>query len=360
MGELTPAAVAEGALDAGAGGRVRAAVRGVGGATLTDGSWFQGLLERHLAFHAEHGERTRADGALSVEDRARREVRRAALKTAATGAVAATVATSGELASLLTEGLAAPVGVPAALLSIVLETTYKALLQIDLVCDLGALYGAPFGPRDAGEVTALFAVALAPRGAARGMADELALLSNGSLAARVGRSLLRGSFGRNALPVLGLLVSAGFSLAGTHKLGATTQSHLRYRRALAGPVGRLRAADPALLVESVWRVATADGRPGLLACAAVLHSLGPDLRRAALAEAGSADEETWLARVAAVEVDLQPALLEALYVVAGAERAPSPSKLRVLRRLGEKLAREIDFSRIDRIGRHLATGEATI
>lgn len=363
MGELSPAALDRGdqALDAGAEGRVRAAVRGLGAATLSDGSWFYGLLARHLALHAERADRQPAHPGVSVEDRAKREVRKAALRTAAAGAVAATVATTGELATLFTEGLAGPVGVPAALLSIVLEATYKALLQIDLVCDLGAIYDAPFGPRQADEVTALFAVALVPRGGVpREMSDELALLQNGALAARVGRRLLHGSFLRNALPVLGVAVSAGFSLAGTRKLGATTQRYLRYRRALAAPVARLRTADPALLVESVWRLATADGRQGLLAPAAVLHLLGPELRRAALADPGAGGEDAWLGKLAGLDAELQPAFLEALYLVAGAEGHPSPATARILRRLGEKLGRDIDFPRIERIGRHLSSGDAMI
>lgn len=326
MGELSPAALA-------------AWAERLGTATLGNGNWFQGLLARQLALHGERAADRHVQPGVSVEDRARREVRKAAMKTAATGAVAATLATSGELATLFTDGLAGPIGVPAALLSILLEATYKALLQIDMVCDLGAIYEAPFGPRQADEVTALFAVALMPRGGApRGMADEVALLENGALAARVGRRLLRGSFARNALPVLGVAVSAGVSFAGTQKLGATTQSYLRYRRALVVPVALLRAADPALLVESVWRVATADGGQGLLASAGVLHLLAPELRRAAVGSRGAGDEDAWLARLAALDAELQPAFLEALDLVAGADGHPSPAKARVLRQVGAGLS----------------------
>jgi uncharacterized protein (DUF697 family) len=365
MGELSPAALAEPVDDLGLAGRVRAAVKHLGAGSISDGSWFHGLVATHLAAHFERADRTHWDRVypgVSVEDRAKREVRKTALKTAATGAVAATLATSGELLTLLTEGLAGPIGVPAALLSMVLEATYKALLQIDLVCDLGVIYDAPFGPREAGEVTALFAVTLMPRGGVpRGMADELALLENGALAARVGRRLLHGSFMRNALPILGVALSAGFSHAGTLKLGATAQGYLRTRRALAGPVARLRASlDPALLVEGVWRLATSDGHQGLLAPAAVLHLLGPELRRAVIAEPGAGDEDAWIARLAAIDPELRPALLEALYLVAGAEGTPSPGKTRLLRRLGEALEREIDFPRIERIGRHLSSGDAPL
>src|SRR5262249_55750413 len=165
MGDLTRAALADsvGSLGSGVGARLRAAAKHFGRGSLSDGTWFQGLVAAHLAGERERARPQhwdRAYPALPVAERVQREVRKTALKAAATGAGAAPLTTSGELAPLFTEGLAGPIGVPAAVLSMVLEATYKALLQIDLVGDLAAIHGQPFGPGAAGEVTAVFATAV--------------------------------------------------------------------------------------------------------------------------------------------------------------------------------------------------------
>src|SRR5262249_53413051 len=116
MGELSPAALA-------------AWAERLGTATLGNGNWFQGLLARQLALHGERAADRHVQPGVSVEDRARREVRKAAMKTAATGAVAATLATSGELATLFTDGLAGAGGAAGAPLSALVAGPGNARLQ---------------------------------------------------------------------------------------------------------------------------------------------------------------------------------------------------------------------------------------
>ncbi len=66
------------------------------------------------------------------------------LKASVAGAFASAGASAGELLSLFTEGLGAPIGVPAIVVSMCGEAAYTAMLQIDLACDLGSVYGVTF------------------------------------------------------------------------------------------------------------------------------------------------------------------------------------------------------------------------
>src|SRR6266568_3213583 len=146
------------------GGRLRAVAEHLDAGSLRDGSWFERLTAAHLAAHAQKVDSRRWDRrypGVPIEQRARREVEKASRRAAAAGALAAVLASGGELVTLATDGLAGPVGVPAALLSIGLDAVYQALMQVNLVLDLGVIYEAPFGADEVGAIAALFALALA-------------------------------------------------------------------------------------------------------------------------------------------------------------------------------------------------------
>src|SRR5262249_25635777 len=151
---------------------------------------------------------------------------------------------TGELLSLVTDGLAAPVGVPAAVLSMALEAGFTALLQIDLACDLASIYGVPFDADDVGEVATLFGLALEveikkkkeaeadAKEAPTGLTSKLIQLEDGEIATRIGKKLLEEAVMRNIVPVAGIAISARWNYVATTKLGATVKKYVRYRRAL--------------------------------------------------------------------------------------------------------------------------------
>ena len=142
---------------------LRDAAKHLGAQSLKDGTWFKNLVAGHAKKHqtmVTTGSWDTVYPGLDAEARADKHIQRVAVKASAAGACASIGASAGELLSLLTEGLAAPIGVPAAMLSMGLEAAYTALLQVDLACDLASIYGVPFNPDDLGELATLFAVAL--------------------------------------------------------------------------------------------------------------------------------------------------------------------------------------------------------
>src|SRR5262249_22661031 len=123
--------------------------------SLKDGTWFKKLVANHAKSHQSMvttGSWDAVYPGLDAEARAEKHIERVAIKAAAAGAVASIGCSTGELLALVTEGLAAPIGVPAAMISMGLEAAYTALLQIDLACDLASIHGVPFDPDNMGEL----------------------------------------------------------------------------------------------------------------------------------------------------------------------------------------------------------------
>jgi hypothetical protein len=361
-------------------GKLRDAAKHIGVSSIRDGSWFQGVIRAHVKSYFEKVDRGRWERlypGIPVEERARLETHRVAVKAAAAGALAAMGASTGELVSLFTEGLAAPVGVPAALLSMALEAAFTSLLQVNLSCDLGLIYGVPFNPDDLGEIATLFGLSLEmdvyskkereeaeETDAPRGLMARLMQLEEGQIATRIGRKLLEDSLVRNVLPIVGVPISARWNYVTTLKLGAKVKKYMRYRHAIRGAVAKLRlgsVTDPTLLIEGGWLMATVDGEAGheeLLALAAIMDLLTPEQRQAMTnGQAFGDHEEQWFGQLATVDGQMQPALLDALYLIAAADRELAVPERRFLARVGATLGREIDFGRVEEICRHLQHGD---
>jgi hypothetical protein len=316
---------------------------------------------------------------LDVEARARRQVAGVARRAAATGAIASVGASTGELLSLFSEGLAAPVGVPATMISMALEAGYTSLLQIDLVCDLASIYGVPFDADDIGEVATLFGLALGIEiketkrkeevkpgdvDAPQGLTAKLIELEDGDIATRIGRKMLEDSVIKNIVPVLGVGIAARWNYVATRRVAAAAKKYIRYRCALHHALARLDLSgvtDPAVLVEGAWLLATVDGDAGheeVMAVAVIMDSLPEDQRKALeLDRALGDDEEQWFEDLARVPPAMLDPLLDVLYLVAATDKEIQASERRFLRRVGKAVGREIDFPRIERICEHLASGE---
>lgn len=359
-------------------GMLREAAKQLGGAGLKDGTWFKKLIAEHVKKHQAAISAASWDAAypgLDAEARAERHIGIVARKASAAGAIASVGASTGELLALVTEGLAAPVGVPAAMLSMTLEAIYTALLQIDLACDLASIHGVPFDPDDAGEIATLFAVALGiepkkldkhaegARGPeAEGLTARLIALQEGEVATRIGRKLLEESVMRNIIPFAGIAISARWNYVATRLLGKKANRYIRYRSALRRAFTRVdcaRITDPMLLVEGAWLLSTADGdatHEEIMAIAILADVLGRgehlDTDRARVE-----DEDEWLDRIARTPVESRGAILEALYLVAATDRELQTPERRLLRRVGKALGRPVDFERVEQLCRHLADGD---
>jgi len=346
---------------------------------IADGTWFQRSIAGHIKKHAASVSSDHWDHiypGLDREKRADKRIRDAMMKASAAGAAASAGASVGELLSLVTEGLAAPVGVPAAMLSMAAEAAYTARLQVDLACDLASIYGAPFDPDDFGEVATLFGLAFevdlhTPKAeertpeeiaAEKGLTARLLSLEDGEFAKRIGRKLLEESVMRNVIPVVGIGVSARWNYVATRRFGAHARKYARYRRVLRHACERLRlrdAPDPALIIQGAWLLATVDGDVGheeLLAIGLLLEGASIHSDDVHIEETGD-DEESWFERLAKSPPDLHAPLLDVLYLTAATDRDLEAPERRFLRRVGKAIGREIDFDRVQQFVSHLSEGE---
>jgi hypothetical protein len=363
--------------------KLREAAKQIGVDRFGDGTWFQRVVAKHVRKHLAATTAQLWDErypGLPVEVRARREIKRVALKASVAGVLASTGASTGEILALVTEGMAAPVGLPAAILSMTLEAAYTSLLQVDLACDLASIYGVPFDADDVGEVTTLFGLAFdvdmkkrtvrhAEDGRTEheteGLTSKLQELEEGEVAKRIGRKLMEDAVVRNIVPFLGIPVSARWNYVATKRLGKTVKKYVRYRHALALGCSGLRLdtiADPATLVEGAWLLATTDGDAGheeVMALALIMDKIPEAQRREIeLDKSLGDDEEEWFEALARAPASLHEPLLDVFYLIAATDREIQAAERRFLRRVGKTIGRTIDFDRLERICRHLDSGEA--
>ena len=347
---------------------------------LLEGGWFRGLVDEHIRRHAEKGDEKHWQAVYPLKDmeaRATAEIGRVARKAALAGALASVGASAGELVALTSEGMAAPIGIPAIAVSLLAETVYTAILQIDLACDLGSIYGVPFNGKDGSDLATLFGLALAlpPKEREReiglikppGLIDRLLELEDGELARRIGRKLIEDALVSNLIPVAGIPISAHSNYVATRELGATVRRFVRYRRALRFAFTQLRfdtMAEPELLVEGAWILATIDGDPdseAAMAIALIVDALPEENRRSVTSDrAFGDDQESWFDALALVPPQMHAPLLDVLYLVAATGGSVKPVERRFLQRVGRALEVPIDIARVEQICRHIALGEVTL
>jgi hypothetical protein len=362
---------------------LREAAEHIGVAGLRDGSWFRRIVASHVKkHHATIGDRHWDDlyPGLDKEERARRHIKHVARLASAAGALGSLGAGTGELLALVTDGIAAPVGVPAAVLSMALEGAYTSLLQVDLACDLASMYGVPFDADDVGEVATLFGLAFEidvkrtkkhddagnedAEDIDGGLTAKLLELEDSAIATKIGKKLLEDAFVRNAIPVAGVFISARWNYVATKRLGAAVNKYVRYRRALLHACSRLRldaVTDPKVLVAGAWLLATTDGDAGheeVMTLALIMDLLTEEQRRTLeLDRTLGDDEEEWFESLATMPQAMHAPLLDVLYLIAASDRELAAAERRFLRRVCKALAQEADLERVRRIGRHLSEGE---
>ena len=363
--------------------QLRDAARQIGVDKLRDGSWFQRVVADHVKKHlaaTDAGRWAARHPGKDLEERASLEIKRAARRAAAAGIVASTGASTGEILALVTEGLAVPVGVPIAIVCMILEAAYTSFLQIDLACDLASMYGVPFDADDIGEVATLFGLSLevdvkkrrpihedetrSEPDEERGLTAKLQELEDGELAKKIGKKLIEESVMRNAIPLLGIPISGRWNYVATKRLGHTAKKYMRYRRALVQGCAALRldsVGDPALLVESAWLLATTDGDAGheeVMALALIMDQLTDGQRRSIeLDKTLGDDEEEWFVELAKAPRAMHDPMLDVFYLIAATDKEVQAAERRFLRRVGKAIGRPIDFDRLERICRHLADGD---
>jgi hypothetical protein len=293
----------------------------------------------------------------TADERADRHIAQAARRAALSGGLAAAGAHVGEVLTILTEGLAAPICLPAVVASLASEIVASAKVQIDLVFDLGSIYGVPSDVSDTGELAEIFDLAL-HAGKADGAwraGEPPRPATEDEILARLGRSILEDAV-LGLVPFVGIPVSAAGSYRATMRVGAAARRFVRRRAALREALRRLTFDGPrALLVEGAWLLATADGiatYEELLAVAAVARSLSSDERAAALhgvRHIDVPDERCWLERVSSLDAHERAALADAMAVVAGLRGPTRHPERCFLARAGAALGVPVDLERIEAI-----------
>jgi hypothetical protein len=260
----------------------------------------------------------------------------------------------GEAVTVLTEGLAAPICVPAVVASIGGDVVANAKAQIDLVFDLASIHGAPFDVDDTDELAVVLDLALfggrAGPWPGPGAADEIL--------ARIGRGLLEDA-ALALVPFVGIPFSAVGNYRAALRAGAVARGWIRRRVALRDAlVGLGSSASSALLLEGAWLLATADGvatHEELLVLAALARAL-PGEERPGVSCLDAVDEGAFLARAAALAPGDRAALVGGLVVVAGLRGPTRHPEQRFLARVGDATGLAIDLRRVDAIHRALDGG----
>lgn len=179
---------------------------------------------------------------LSADARADRRIARAARLSALSGALTAAGALVGEALTIVTDGLAAPIGLSAAAVSVATQIIASAKVQIDLVHDLASIYGVSSDGRNTTELAEVFDLVFdagKARGAWRGggvsrPATDRAILTR--LGLRIVENATLG-----LVPLVGIPVSAVRSYRATVRVGEAARRVLR-RRAALRPSARRRTA----------------------------------------------------------------------------------------------------------------------
>jgi len=363
-----------------AGTKIHTAVRGLKRREDEATNWIQRFIYREIEQRAhtrgsDHWERLFPG--LPPEERARRRMRRMLTRATVAGVAAAAGASTAEVLSIVGEGVSAFGAIPLGLASIGAEALYTTALQIDLAFDLASIYGVPFAHDDVGEISTLLALALGvdlvqeptrhDKPAANGETKlwrVMRQMRREDFAERVSRSVVQQALLRNAVPVLGVLVSAGWNQIVLRRFAQQVHTAVRQRFAItracrAVQLGEQQTAR--LILDGAWLIATGDGdinhQEGL-ALAVLIDSL-PLPERIAVHEASFPDdEEDWFWRIDALPLGARDVLVDVLSLVASADGAFTTPERRFLKRLSRTLGREIDLAAIERLVARIRQGEA--
>jgi tellurite resistance protein len=344
-------------------------------------SWMQRFIYREIE------QRTRTRGAtywdqqfpgLSPENRAQARIRRMLTRSTVAGVAAAAGASTAEVLSIAGEGLTALGAIPLGLLSVGAEMVYTTALEIDLAFDLASIYGVPFAHDDVGEISTLLALALGvdlvdephvhDKPVAPGetkMFRVMRQMHREDFAQSVAKGVVRQAVLRNAVPVVGVIVSAAWNLIVLRRFADQVHTAVRQRLAITRACRDLHLGEPRaarIILDGAWLMATVDGNVGhheSLVLATLIDSLPVPQRIAANEASFSDDEEEWFERMLTLDEKAQDVLIDVLSLAASADGALVTPERRLLRRVAKALGRNIDLAQLERKMARLREGTAS-
>lgn len=329
---------------------------------VTTGSWFTKVVQLYLR---RNQTRSRpVDESVPRTELAERAIRRASLKTGATGFASGLTSTGAALLTLNTSGVGAVVGVPATAVGLLGDVLYRAVVHVDLTCELAAIYGIAFDPEEPSDLIRLYGLVFQdeeesrPLGGARGMIDRVLSIGGDDVGLKIGRKLVGQALRRNVVPVVGIVTSTVGNVKTTRKLGETVHRYLRYQRALQDEIGGLlhdQDEMTELAIEGVWFMLTADGqmRPEEAAVLGWLLRQRPPVEVSALRRRFVEDEAAWMERLASSPEGAHDLLLRALEVAASVDHSTSLPERRMLRNAARAMGVTFDAGRLEERAREL-------
>lgn len=343
-------------------------------------SWVQRFIYREIE------QRTSTRGAsywdeqfpgLSPEQRAQARIRRMLTRATVAGVAAAAGASSAEVLSIVGKGLTAVGAVPLGLLTVGAEMVYTTAIQIDLAFDLASIHGVPFERDDVGEISTLLALALGVAlveeptrhdkpiepGETK-MWRVMRQMQRDDFAQSVARGVVRQAVLRNAVPVVGIIISAAWNQIVLRRFAEQVHTAVRQRLAITRACQDMHLGEPRtarIILDGAWLISTADGDLGhheSLVLATLIDSLPLPQRMPADEASFCDDEEEWFARIHGLDDNARHVLLDVLSLVASADGTLNTPERRFLRRAARALGREIDLVAVERTMERLRRGEA--
>lgn len=323
--------------------RARDELAGMRPAQLSDGSWFQVVLQRSARRHLR---RQAADDAVSAWRRSHPElddaalvdriIRRTARRAAFVGGTSGALITAAELAAIGTLGSS----ISAAFLLVLAELAVIERVQARMIFTVSALHGHRMSPDDLHDVGLLYGNVLKVKGATR----AAAWARDGAVALfrLVGLRFMRRAFVRYSVPVLSIGLGGGMNYLMTRSLGRHAHRRFEHKAHTDSRLARLDAQEDALrrlLLALMGLMAAADGRidrreRDLLR--RTLDRLAVDgTPREELLAAMSAPEETLYASLEALGDDdeFRDVVLELLALMAVSDGELVPAEIALLDRL---------------------------
>ncbi len=321
-------------------------------------SWFNGLVEAYLR-HRNHQKAPLKVEAGTEGDRALKLIREACIKAALTGAASGMLSTSATVVTAETAGWAGFLAIPAAAIGIGGEMFYRSVVQLEMTCDLGELFGVPFDPDDSGELWRVYALAFNTHDhddedPGNELVHKVAEAEGEQVGEKIGGKLMGESLLKNVVPFIGIGLSAVQNWRSTKKLGDTVRRYVRYQRALRDALERdERSCHDHLetLIEGLWFVFTADGHLAEEEAATLAHLYdGFDAeKKASLKLRFIADEAPFLARCAELPKTVREPFLHALEVAAAVDKEFTLPEQKLLERVAHALGMRFSPAKVHKL-----------
>jgi hypothetical protein len=323
---------------------------------LRTGHWFDRLTTLYLKHHDRQLLAPYTPGFDDeLQARAEAVIARSAIQAALLGSGTAALSTGAIWLTSETGGYGGLLALPLAAAGIGGDMVGRALLHLQMTCEIADLYGVGFQPEDQGDLAQLYAIAFgveeydeeeSDRG--RRLIERIAVLRERETGAAIGSKLTSESLLRNLIPFVGIPISAYGSHRLTKRIGRAVHQYVRYRAVVDPLIEDFDTDSLDILIEGIWFALSAEGpvHPAGVAILAHLVDLRAHEVRDELTSRFLEDDSQWIDRLKAVRPEIRTRMQRALEAAATVESPVPESRIAMLRRAADTLNQELDEERI--------------